>query len=301
MVHPQEYLPLFPEPYRTSLSFVRSWDSIAEIRMRRDLPFSLTAFDKNVFLGKKGVCLSAKEALICTADAMQKFVCAFCRGNMYRYFDTLKNCFLMDENGYRLGVVQEKETAPDALPESFAALNLRIPRIVQTAADPVLMHFQDTLRSTLILSPPGGGKTTLLRALASALSDGHWKNNPLRVCVIDERKELFPANFSPARGLCDIFSGYSKEEGLENAVRTFSPEVLIVDEIGGRVDAEGIRLLGQRGVIVFASAHAAGLQEAKHTAWIRPLLEEGVFSSLAFLQRRKSSAFSCDVLWEDLR
>ena len=299
MIDPTAYFSLFPGVFRTALEKVPSWDSITEIRMRRDLPFSLTAFDGNLFLGKNGICRSASGALICKEDALHKVVCSFCRGNMYRYFDTLKNCFLVDENGYRLGVVHRKEEWTGVLPESFDALNLRIPRAVTGAADPLLSYEKDALRSTLILSPPGGGKTTMLRALASALSLGRFQGRPLRVCVIDERKELFPANFAAAGGMCDIFSGYGKAEGMEIAVRTFSPEVIIVDEVGGEDDARAIGLLGQRGVIVFASAHAASLSDAKKTKWIRCLLEEGVFSALAFLQVKKGASFRCDVLWED--
>ncbi len=296
----EKHLQLFPPRLRAPLFRFSFWESICEIRLRAELPLSLTSFQGNLFLGEDGSATGMNKAIRCGQEDIRALVSAFCGGNLYRYFDTLKDGFLVDEDGYRLGVCPKKEELGSFLPEGFVGANLRIPRNIPHAADDFLSHFSTRpLVSTLILSPPGCGKTTLLRALAIHLSR-EGVRRAMRVAVVDERKELFPSVFLREAGLCDVLSGYPKAQGISIATRVFSPEALVCDEIGSLEEAEALLSCGSGGSLLFASAHAGSLEEGLARPWIRKLMDGRVFSKLALLERLPGENFRSRIIFREL-
>lgn len=296
----KKHLLIFPDRIRKALLGFDKWENATEIRLRRELPLSVTCFDGNFFLDEKGRITSKGNALTATEQELTETVGAFCSGNLYRYFDTLEDGFLMDEAGFRLGVCPSKNSFSTHLPESFEGLTLRIPRRVPEAADDFLDFFKRRPpASALILSPPGEGKTTLLRALAVRLSSD-FCGKAYRVAVIDERRELFPSRFLSDAGLCDVLSGYDKEKGLEIACRIFSPEVIVCDEIASGREADAVIEGAGTGCLIFASAHAGSFEEAEGRPFLRKLLESGVFSYLALLKRKRGESFVSELSWKAL-
>ncbi len=298
----ETHLRYFPPRIRSALFGFRDWDGVSEIRLRRDLPLSLTHFKGNLFLNADGKPCEIASALRANEEEIRAFVGAFCRGNVYRYFDTLKECFLVDEEGFRLGLCPEKMGAASFLPERFDGINLRIPRSVAGCARPILSFFEDRpLSSTLILSAPGAGKTTILRDLAATLSRGRTGKRPVRVAVVDERREIFPAAFLSDCGLCDVLSGYRKAEGIEIATRLFSPEVIICDEIGNLEEKSSILSAPGSGCILFATAHASSLDMAKTRPVLNAFLESGVFRYAAELTKIPSQTYQNSIRMVEIR
>ena len=197
-------------------------------------------------------------------------------GSAYAYEEELKEGFFTVEGGVRVGVAGEVSTANGALTlTSVESLVFRLP-VARASADALYSFYEAHTGGILLFAPPGGGKTTLLRAFAERAAQSR------RVAVVDPRREFF---FSSATLLLDVLSGYPKARGAEIAVRTLSPEVVAVDEIGSRREAEAILGVAAAGVPLLATAHAATLREARGRPGIAALLRAGIFRTAVGLYR----------------
>jgi stage III sporulation protein AA len=142
-------------------------------------------------------------------------------------------------------------------------------------------------QGTLVYAPPGGGKTTLLRALATHLAGGE---RPLRVALIDTRGELDDGFFDKALSL-SVLSHYPKGQGIEIATRTQDAQLIVCDEIGAE-EARAVLSVANSGVPILASAHAAGVEELLRRPPLRALCEAAVFGLFVGIERRPSGGES---------
>jgi stage III sporulation protein AA len=142
--------------------------------------------------------------------------------------------------------------------------------------------------NTLIVSPPGCGKTTLLRECIRLISDGTDMYPPKRVSVIDERCEIaasYRGNPSNSVGMrTSILEGVRKSDGIELVLRAMSPQVIAVDEIGGKEDAKALLHAVYGGCILFATAHGSSFDDLEHRPGIRRLFLEAVFERYVFIR-----------------
>ena len=230
-----------------------------------------------------------------TAAEIAQTVRALCGGSLYAHADSIREGFIITAEGLRAGLCGRAVCRGGAVEavEEITSLCLRVPRRIPAAADALLplVCRPEGLCGLLIWSPPGVGKTTALRALAERL--GTYET-PLRVAVIDTRFELTDGGVAGA----DCFRGYPRAAGMEIAVRTMSPDVLLCDEIAGETDAAAIRAAASAGVTVVATAHAGAASDLWRRADLAPLLEAGIFPALAGL-RRQGGVVSCDITTPD--
>lgn len=163
---------------------------------------------------------------------------------------------------------------------SFSSAAIRLPRECRGVCDGVIRQLYDRgFVNTLVLSPPGGGKTTALRELVRRLSDGG-----LRLGVVDERNELSAADGGQA-GFdlgehSDVLVGVEKTAGAMMLLRGMNPQVIAMDEISAERDILAAERICGCGVGLLASAHAAGADELRARPLYRRLLELGLFKAL---------------------
>lgn len=251
-------------------------DVICEIRLRAGRPMTLTTPASNLLTE---VVLSAEEL----AETVERI----CGGSLHAFEGTLKEGYLPLPDGCRVGVCG---SFSGGTPNRFSSLNIRIPRGVKGVGLSLCRRLISAGKcGLLVFSPPGEGKTTLLRDMAATLSSPPYL---LRVALIDSRCELFRED-SFQNSIADVYSGCPKPLGIELATRTMSPQLLVCDELGAE-EAEQVLAAQNAGVPLLASAHASSYEGLMRRPAFRKLDEAGVFGLYVGL-RREGRGYCFDI------
>ncbi len=235
----------------------------------------------------KATCAEEKQI----ADILQHI----CHYSLYAYEDELRQGFVTVAGGHRVGIAGQVVLEGDHVRtiKHITCLNIRISHQVKGAADAVIPRIYRGGRpiNTLIISPPGCGKTTLLRDLVRQVSDGNLYGKGCNVGVVDERSEIagcfqgIPQNDVGIR--TDILDGCPKALGMMVLLRAMAPEVIAVDEIGSDKDTQALHMASRCGCKILATIHGAGIEDVLLREGMRQLLEEKLFECILILQKKQ--------------
>ena len=277
-------------PYRLCEEIRERWrgERIEEIRVRRERRASLTLSGRNLVLDT-----------VLDGGEIDSTLTGMCSGSLYAYSDTISRGYISLPGGVRVGVCGRASCEGEKMlgVHEISSLVIRIPHKSRRVGEPVchLLEEFGRTRGVLIYSPPGVGKTTLLRGVISIISSG---DSPLRAAVVDTRGEL---TFSVGGSeLCiDVLSGYPIGLGIEIATRTLSAEVIVCDEIGDYVEAMALVSSHNCGVPLIASAHAGSIDELLRRTGIMLLHEANIFGAYVGIKRDGNGGFLYDVNYRD--
>ncbi len=263
--------------------------TVREIRLRLDKPLAAVCADGALYFTKGGrLTLDPRDdPLICTRAAIDATVRKICDYSLYARQNELNRGFVTVAGGHRAGICGTAVTERGRVVNvrGITSVNLRVTREFEGCARTLLDHVRAS-DGLLICGEPCSGKTTLLRDIARYISLNKYYN----VSVIDERGELMGKTVNGAAqnelGFCDVYDGYPKPEGIAQAIRSMSPDVVVCDEIGSSEDVEALRLCASSGVRVVATVHAATPRDLQNKPALNEALRLGVFPNVVFLKGR---------------
>ena len=215
--------------------------------------------------------------------------------SLYAYEDELRQGFLTIQGGHRVGVagkiLMEQGRIKSIRHISF--LNVRLAHQIAGCADPVIPYIVEKgeVCHTLIISPPCCGKTTLLRDVVRQISNGTTWCEGKNVGVVDERSEIggayqgVPQNDLGIR--TDVLDCCPKAEGMMMLIRSMSPQVIAVDEIGTYGDIKAIESVLNCGCRLIATVHGSSIEDIKKKPLLQKMMQEHVFERYIILNGRK--------------
>ncbi|MFG6373013.1 MAG: stage III sporulation protein AB [Oscillospiraceae bacterium] len=256
-------------------------ERIEEVRLRQGRPMSVSLPTGERFLAGDTV----------DGDALRRVLERASFFSVHTVLEQLRNGFVAVQGGHRLGLCGTGVVEDGRLVNlrSVSSLSLRQAREVKgIAAKLVPQLFEEgQIKNTLILAPPGQGKTTLLRDLIRAISSGE-NCIPRRVGLADERGEVASVwEGSPMLDVgprTDIMDSCPKSIGMLALLRSMSPQVLAVDEITREADAEALLQALGCGVSLLATAHGGSIADLERRHVYQRLTREQVFERFILIQ-----------------
>ena len=274
----QQATSCLPPPRAAQLAALDRQGEVEELRLRAGQPPAAKTAEGEQPLDLRPV----------TAQELRETLSRAARYSVHSYAESLKNGFVTLGGGHRLGVcgTVAEENGQVVGVRGLASLNLRIARQFTGLAAQIAPWIGDGApQSVLLLSPPGLGKTTLLREWVRLISDKGYT-----VAVADERSEIAAlADGVPQFdvGRCtDVMEGCDKKQAALMLLKTMSPALLAFDEITAPADVEAVSLCAHCGTAVVASAHAANVDDLRQRPLYRALLELGVFGRAVVITRK---------------
>ena len=243
-------LTFLPSKLNTVISKI-GIDKVSEIRIRSSCPVLITVNGEKIFL----------EKFILSSTDIEEIILTACNRSIYSFDEQIKQGYITTDFGLRIGLSGEvvKSDGKIIAIKNFNSISIRIPHLIEGVSNE---FFNNVYKggSVLIISPPGVGKTTFLRDFTKNLSNKLSKN----VVVVDERNEIAcktgESYFNLGKTV-DVLTYFDKSFGLNQAIRTLSPEIIVVDELVSESDVDGVITTVFGGVDVVATVHASSLSD----------------------------------------
>lgn len=281
----EDVLRLLPIRIRCMVEKLRlDYTKLWEIRLRVNSPLILRYEDCEIYVdchgrranGEAGI----KGAYIVTSRDVNDTLECVCNHSLYAYEDEIRQGFVTVCGGHRVGVAGKIILDGSRIKSirHISFLNIRVAHEIKGCSSGVMPYIcaDGKVLSTLIVSAPCHGKTTLLRDIIRVISDGS-----MTVGVVDERSEIaacykgVPQNDVGMR--TDVLDCCPKAAGMMMLVRTMAPDIIAVDEIGGQQDVDAIFGVVNCGCRLLATAHGYSIDDIRNRAGIRRLVENRVF------------------------
>ena len=290
---------LFPDYLRFLWKEVEQHgQNIQEIRIRVNQPVLVYISRQEYFLNCSGKLQSDNRgAYKGTIEDIRSIMNHLCKYSLYAYEEELKQGYFTIQGGHRVGitgqVIQEHNKIKNM--KYISSINIRIAHEIKGAADAALpyLYHQNEIYNTMIISNPGCGKTTLLRDLIRQISNGNQYGYGRNVGVVDERSEIggsymgIPQNDVGIR--TDVLDACPKVVGMMMLIRSMTPRVVAIDEIGSLEDMQALQSVLQCGCRLIVTVHGESLEEIRKKVLFQPIIESCMFERFIVLGNLKKA------------
>ncbi len=291
-----ELVKVFSKDVRMILKQVTvDFDQVQEIRMRVHAPLLMICNNREYYITPSGnLSKRAEEAYLVSKQELKETMEHMSNYSLYAFEEEMKQGFITIQGGHRIGIAGKTIVDEKGIRNMkfISFINVRLSHQIKGCADGVLpyLYEQKEILHTLIISPPRCGKTTLLRDIIRQISNGTEDVPGQTVGVIDERSEIgacyqgIPQNELGIR--TDILDCCPKAQGMMMLIRTMSPRVVAVDEIGSREDLEAIEYVMNCGCKLIATVHGSSIDDIKQKPVLRKLVQEKWFERYLVLNNQ---------------
>ena len=262
----------------------------SEIRLRCGRPVMVSGMFGDIFLSEKGIesYILTDNALKVSINDIEECFRTVCGYSVHTHQNSICSGYVTVSGGHRAGIVGTAVNIGGDISaiREISSINIRVARQFKGIADELFEHIKgDLSKSVLIAGPPSSGKTTVLRDLARILSSEQGGYS--KTVIIDEREEIAACcDGVPQNDIgisSDVISGYSKGAAVATALRSMSPQNIILDEIVSDDEVAAIEIGLNAGVSFYLSVHATDENELIRKKAVTRLINSGAFSCVVFL------------------
>lgn len=297
MAKKEEIQGLFPDFLRHMWDRVfEQIEGLQEIRLRNGRPILLYDGRREWYLQESGrLTISAAEGFCMGERELQAVLSHICQYSLYAFEDEIKQGYLTVAGGHRIGLAGQAVLEGDRIRtiKHISYMNIRISREIRGAADSLLpfLYERGKLCNIMLISPPGCGKTTVLRDLIRQVSDGNRYGEGRTVGVVDERSELAGSYLGKAQNdlgmRTDVLDACPKSLGMLMLIRSMAPRVIAIDELGDQEDIQAIQQAALSGIGLMVTVHGEDMEDIRRRFFQQDLLKKGLFKRFVVLKKEQ--------------